>query len=107
MASPYWLPIPILAYPLDFWQKIFAAGEACGIQRQESWSDETYRSVLLRKLKLNTWDGTNETVEACLEAWETLTDTGGNNVTVQTTGTLPLPVQELLPVPVGVAVVRY
>ena len=84
-----------------------AAGEACGIQRQESWSDETYRSVLLRKLKLNTWDGTNETVEACLEAGETLTDTGGNNVTVQTTGTLPLPVQELLPVPVGVAVVRY
>ena len=82
-------------------------GEACGIQRQESWSDETYRSVLLRKLKLNTWDSTNETVEACLEAWETLTDTGGNNVTVQTTGTLPLPVQELLPVPVGVAVVRY
>ena len=66
-----------------------------------------YRSVLLRKLKLNTWDGTNETVEACLEAGETLTDTGGNNVTVQTTGTLPLPVQELLPVPVGVAVVRY
>ena len=66
-----------------------------------------YRSVLLRKLKLNTWDGTNETVEACLEAGETLTDTGGNNVTVQATGTLPLPVQELLPVPVGVAVVRY
>ena len=26
--------------------------------------------------------GTNETVEACLEARETLTDTGGNNVTV-------------------------
>jgi hypothetical protein len=25
-ASPYWLPIPILTYPLDFWQKIFAAG---------------------------------------------------------------------------------
>jgi len=26
LASPYWLPIPILTYPLDFWQKIFAAG---------------------------------------------------------------------------------
>jgi hypothetical protein len=32
LASPYWLLIPILAYPLDFWQKIFAAGMAQSVE---------------------------------------------------------------------------
>lgn len=80
-----------------------AAGEACGIQRQESWNDETYRSVLLRKLKLNTWDGMNEAVKDYLEIGETLLDAGANAVNVHT-GTLPLSVNELLPIPIGVKV---
>ena len=80
-----------------------AAGEACGIQRQEAWTDETYRSVLLRKLKLNTWDGTNEAVKDYLETGETLLDAGANAVNVHT-GTLPLSVNELLPIPIGVKV---
>ena len=32
LASPYWLPISILTYPLDFWQKIFAAGMAQSVE---------------------------------------------------------------------------
>jgi hypothetical protein len=28
LARPYWLPIPILTYSLDFWQKTFAGGMA-------------------------------------------------------------------------------
>ena len=31
-----------------------ALGESVRIPRQEGWDDETYRKVLLRKLKLNT-----------------------------------------------------
>lgn len=80
-----------------------AAGEASGIRRQESWTDETYRSVLLRKLKLNTWNGTNETVGTCLETGETLLDAGNNAVNIHT-GQLPLPANELLPIPIGVKI---
>ena len=41
LASPYWLPIPILTYPLDFWQKIFATGihqqkNASGIENDKA-----------------------------------------------------------------------
>lgn len=80
-----------------------AAGEACGIQRQNSWNDETYRSVLLRKLKLNTWDGTNEAVKDYLETGETILDAGSNAVQIHT-GSLPVPTNELLPIPIGVKV---
>lgn len=80
-----------------------AVGEACGIQRQEGWNDETYRNILLRKLKLNTWDGTNETVKDYLETGETLLDAGSNAVNIHT-GSLPLPANELQPIPIGVKV---
>ena len=38
-----------------------ALGESVRIPRQAGWNDETYRKVLLKKLKLRTWDGTDET----------------------------------------------
>ena len=78
-----------------------ALGASVRIPRQEGWSDETYRSVLLRKLKRNTWDGTNETSFDYLEDGETFIDNGNGTVTVRM-GALPLPAEELLPVPMGV-----
>ena len=81
-----------------------ALGASVSVPRQEGWDDETYRSVLLRKLKRFTWDGTNETVPDYLENGESLTDGGNNSVSVQATG-LPLEAAELLPVPAGVKVV--
>ena len=78
-----------------------ALGGSVGIPRQEGWDDETYRSVLLRKLKIWTWDGMNGSVPDFLAAGETFKDNGDGSVTV-TTGPLPLPANELLPIPMGV-----
>ena len=81
-----------------------ALGESFGIERQESWTDATYRTVLLRKLKRNTWDGTNGTAPQYLEPGETLNDNSDGTVSVHAPG-LPLPAEELLPVPIGVKTV--
>jgi len=81
-----------------------ALGASIGIPRQSGWDDETYRSVLLKKLKLWTWDGTNETVSDFLSAGETLKDNGNNSVTVSPAAALPLPPAELMPIPIGVNV---
>ena len=78
-----------------------ALGESYGIERQAGWSDATYRTVLLRKLKRNTWDGTNGTAPQYLEAGETLNDNSDGTVSIHAPG-LPLPAEELLPVPIGV-----
>ncbi len=79
-----------------------ALGESVSVPRQAGWDDETYRSVLLRKLKRFRWDGTNGTVPDFLEAGESLRDNGDGTVTVHTAGDLPLPADKLLPVPMGV-----
>ena len=81
-----------------------AVGESFGFPRQEGWDDETYRGVLLRKLKRITWDGTNESVPSFLAEGEGLCDNGDGTVTV-TAGDLPLAAEELLPVPMGVKVI--
>ena len=78
-----------------------ALGESFSIPRQEGWDDETYRGVLLRKLKRFVWDGTNETSFEYLLSGETFKDNDNGTVTVGT-GPLPLPASELLPVPTGV-----
>ena len=82
-----------------------ALGASAGIPRQEGWEDETYRRVLLRKPRIWSWDGTNETAGEFLLPGETLKDNGNNSVTVSA-GLLPLPAEELLPVPLGVNVIR-
>ena len=81
-----------------------AIGESFGIARKSGWSDTTYRTVLLRKLKRNTWDGTNGTAPQYLEAGETLNDNSDGTVSIHAPG-LPLPAEELLPVPIGVRAV--
>ena len=77
-----------------------ALGESVRILRQPGWDDETYRKVLLRKLKLNTWDGSNETSFDYLEEGETFCDNVNGTVTVRTPS--PLPAEGMLPVPMGV-----
>ena len=79
-------------------------GESFGIEKQTGWSDSIYRTVILRKLKRNTWDGTNGTAPQYLEAGETLNDNSDGTVSVHAPG-LPLPAEELLPVPIGVRAV--
>ena len=78
-------------------------GNSVGIPRREGWDDETYRKVLLKKLKLFTWDGTNGTAFGFLEDGETLIDHDDGTVTAHTD--LPLPAEEILPVPMGVKTV--
>ena len=77
-----------------------ALGESVSAPRQEGWDDETYRSVLLKKLKLYTWDGTNETAFDFVDDGESFRDNGDGTVNAETD--LPLPANEVLPVPVGV-----
>ena len=80
-----------------------ALGNSFAIPRQEGWDDETYRGVLLRKLKRYAWDGTNETAFDFLLDGETFKDNDNGTVSAGT-GILPLPAPELLPVPTGVKV---
>ena len=77
-----------------------ALGESVSVPRQSGWDDETYRSILLRKLKLNTWDGTNETSFSFVEDGEIFIDNCDGTVTAASS--LPLPAGEVLPVPTGV-----
>ena len=82
--------------------RLDALGESVGILRQEGWDDGTYRRILLKKLKLFTWDGTNETAFGFLDEGEILMDRGDGTVTAYTD--LPLPAEEILPVPIGISV---
>ena len=81
-----------------------ALGGTVGIIRQEGWDDETYRSVLLKKLKLFTWNGMNESSFGFLDEGEVLIDNEDGTVTVHTE--LPLPAGEVLPVPLGIKAVE-
>ena len=81
-----------------------ALGESVGILRVEGWDDGTYRRILLKKLKLFTWDGTNETAFDCLDEGEILIDHGDGTVTAHTD--LPVPAGEILPVPAGIKVIN-
>ncbi len=75
-------------------------GTSVSVPRQEGWDDETYRGILLRKLKLNTWDGTNETSFSFVDDGETFVDNCNGTVTAATS--LPLPANEVLPIPIAV-----
>ena len=81
-------------------------GASVSVPRREGWDDETYRSVLLRKLKLWTWVGTNETVPPFLLPGETLNDNGNQTVTAHSEENLPVPANEWFPVPAGVKAVE-
>ncbi len=73
------------------------AAEASGLKRADLGTDvpdEAFRRYVLAKLALWTWDGTNETVPAVLEAaspGSILTDNGDGTVTVNGGSVLPIP----------------
>ena len=81
-----------------------AIGEASGLQRPEGLPDADYRTYLLAKFTLWTWDGTNETAQPLLDRifpGSTISDNGNGTVTVHTVS----PLQEtysLYPLPAGV-----
>ena len=77
-----------------------ALGESVSVSRRDGWDDETYRRVLLKKLRLFTWDGTNETSLDFVEDGEFFRD--HSDGTVEAVTDLPLPAAEVLPVPIGV-----
>ena len=78
-------------------------GTSVGIPRREGWDDESYRRVLLKKLKLYTWDGTNERAFDFAEEGEVFVDNDDGTVTARTDA--PLTASEVLPVPLGIRVV--
>ena len=80
-----------------------ALGGSVGIIRQEGRDDESYRRVLLKKLKLYTWDGTNERAFDFAEEGEVFVDNDDGTVTARTD--VPLPAGEVMPVPMGIRVV--
>ena len=80
-----------------------ALGGSVGIIRQEGRDDESYRRVLLKKLKLFTWDGTNERAFDFAEEGEVFVDNDDGTVTARTD--VPLPAGEVMPVPMGIKAV--
>ena len=81
-----------------------ALGGSVGLIRKEGWDDESYRRVLLKKLKLYTWDGTNERAFDFAEEGEVFVDNDDGTVTARTD--VPLPASEVLPVPLGIKTVE-
>ena len=76
-----------------------ALGVSLSIPRQSGWNDETYRSILLRKLRRNQWDGLNESAFDDVEEGETFIDNCNGTVTAVTVEAVPA--GEVMPVPMG------
>ncbi len=77
-----------------------ALGVSLSIPRQSGWNDETYRSILLRKLRRNQWNGLNDSAFEYIDAGETFTDNCNGTVTATTVEAVPA--GEVMPVPMGV-----
>ena len=76
-----------------------ALGVSLSIPRQSGWNDETYRSILLRKLRRNQWDGLNSSAFEYVDEGETFTDNCNGTVTAATVEAVPA--KEVMPVPMG------
>ena len=76
-----------------------ALGVSLSIPRQSGWNDETYRSILLRKLRRNQWNGLNDSTFEYIDAGETFTDNCNGTVTAVTVEAVPA--GEVMPVPMG------
>ena len=77
-----------------------ALGVSLSIPRQSGWSDETFRSILLRKLRRNQWNGLNDSAFEYVDEGETFTDNCNGTVTAVTVEAVPA--GEVMPVPMGV-----
>ena len=76
-----------------------ALGVSLSFPRQSGWSDETYRSILLRKLRRNQWNGLNDSAFEYVDEGETFTDNCNGTVTAVTVEAVPA--GEVMPVPMG------
>ena len=76
-----------------------ALGVSLSIPRQSGWNDETYRSILLRKLRRNQWNGLNDSAFEYIDAGETFADNCNGTVTAVTVEAVPA--KEVMPVPMG------
>ena len=76
-----------------------ALGASLSIPRQSGWNDETYRSILLRKLRRNQWNGLNDSAFEYIDAGETFIDNCNGTVTATTVEAVPA--GEVMPVPMG------
>ena len=74
-------------------------GASVSIPRQSGWNDETYRSILLRKLRRNQWNGLNDSAFEYVDEGETFTDNYNGTVTAVTVEAVPA--GEVMPVPMG------
>ena len=74
-------------------------GASVSIPRQSGWNDETYRSILLRKLRRNHWNGLNDSAFEYIDAGETFIDNCNGTVTATTVEAVPT--GEVMPVPMG------
>lgn len=72
-----------------------ALGDSVSLPRPAGWSDGQYRSFLLRKLRLWSWDGTNAGVPAVLAEGASMSDNLDGTVSVSPAG-------GVFPVPMGV-----
>ena len=77
-----------------------ALGVSLSIPRQSGWNDETFRSILLRKLRRNQWNGLNDSAFEYVDEGETFTDNCNGTVTATTVEAVPA--KEVMPVPMGV-----
>ena len=77
-----------------------ALGVSLSIPRQSGWNDETFRSILLRKLRRNQWNGLNDSAFEYVDEGETFTDNCNGTVTAVTVETVPA--KEVMPVPIGI-----
>ena len=95
----------------------FSFGEAEGVQLDQIAAaiglnrtdigtdvpDETFRQYLLAKLALWSWDGTNKTVPEVLGiALPGSTQTDNGDGTVSITGSSPVEVSKVFPIPAGI-----
>ena len=80
-------------------EQLDALGVSLSIPRQSGWNDETYRSILQRKLRRNQWNGLNDSAFEYVDEGETFTDNCNGTVTATTVEAVPA--GEVMPVPMG------
>ena len=80
-------------------EQLDALGVSLSIPRQSGCNDETYRSILLRKLRRNQWNGLNSCAFEYVDEGETFTDNCNGTVTATTVEAVPA--KEVMPVPMG------
>ena len=77
-----------------------ALGDSVSIVRENGWDDETYRRIMLRKLRRNQWNGLNESAFEYVDEGEIFTDNCNGTVTATTVEAVPA--KEVMSVPIGI-----